>query len=313
MNKLIAVLGIFMSLNSFAEEPRLDFDKLWDYKKPAETEKKFRELLPQAKKNGKSYHLQLLTQIGRTLSLQDKFDDAYQILKEVSSQLTDETKVAKVRYLLELGRTQNTEKKGELANKTFQDAFATADKVGEWGYAVDALHMIAITYNYGKLESAQEKLKWEAKAIAYAESKDSVNAKKWLGSLYFNTGWSYHDLKRYQEALDTFIKAAELDKTNKSPDWILLDDRRTVAQMKRLVGKTEEAFSEQILLEKENIEKLGKPDGFVFEELGELYLIKKDEAKSKEYFAKAYPLIKDQLKEPKYEDRLKRIKKLGGL
>lgn len=302
-----------MSLNAFAEEPRLDFDKLWNYQKPAETEKKFRDLLPQAKEKGKSFYLQLLTQIGRTLSLQGKHSDAYSVLADVSSQLADEMQVAKVRYLLELGRTQNAEKKGEAANKTFQEAFALADKVNEWGYAVDALHMIAITHSYGKLDSPQEKLNWEAKAIAYAEGKDSLNAKKWLGSLYFNTGWSYHGLKRYNDALETFVKAADLDKANGSPDWILLDDRRTVAQMKRLVGRIDEAFTEQLQLEKENLEKLGKPDGFVIEELGELYLLKKDQKKSKEYFAMAYPLVKDQLKDPKYQDRIDRIRRLAGL
>ncbi len=301
MFKVLLTLGIFMSLNALAEEPRLNFDKLWNYQKPAETELKFRDLLPQAKKKGKSYYLQLLTQIARTLSLQANYQEAYKILADVSSQLTDDMHVAKVRYLLELGRTQNAEKRGELANKTFYEAFSIADKTKEWGYAVDALHMIAITYSYGALESAQEKLQWEAKAISYAESKDSTNAKKWLGSLYFNAGWSYHGLKLYKEALDTFIKAAELDKANSSPDWILLDDRRTVAQMKRLVGKIDEAFAEQEQLEKENLE------------LGELYLLKKDEASAREYFAKAYPLLKDQLGDEKYDDRLKRIKGLGGL
>lgn len=66
-----------MSLNAFAEEPRLDFDKLWDYQKPAETEQKFRALLPQAKEKGQSYIIQLQTQIARTLSLQGKYADAY--------------------------------------------------------------------------------------------------------------------------------------------------------------------------------------------------------------------------------------------
>lgn len=302
-----------MSFNVFAEEPRLDFDKLWNFKKPAETEQKFRSLLPNAKQNGPSYHLQLLTQLARTLSLQEKFQEAYQVLSEVSNQMTSDLTVAKIRYLLELGRTQNSEKRSEIANNTFREAFALADKLGEWGYAVDALHMIAITYNYGPQESQQEKLNWEVKAVDYAESKDSSNAKAWLGSLYFNTGRSYHGLQRYQEALDTFIKAYALDKANGSPDWILLDDRRTIAQMQRMVGMIDEAFAEQLALEQENIIKLGKPDGFVFEELGELYLVKKQDAKAKEYFAKAYPLIKDQLKEPKYQERLQRVKELGEI
>ena len=302
-----------MSLNAFAEEPRLDFDKLWDYQKPAETEQKFRALIPTAKQQGMSYYLQLLTQIARTMSLQKKYTDAYNVLSDVSQQMTDDMRVVRVRHLLELGRTQNAEKHCEVANKTFREAFSVSDKAEEWGYAVDALHMIAITYSYGSLESPQEKLNWEEKAVAYAESKDSLNAKKWLGSLYFNSGWSYYELKRYQEALVTFTKAYELDKANGSPEWILLDDRRTVAQMKRLVGQIDDALAEELQLEKENIEKLGKPDGFVFEELGELYLVKKNDAQAKEYFAKAYFILKDQLTDPKDQERLARIKQLAGL
>jgi len=302
-----------MSPTTRTEEPRLDFDKLWNFQNPSETEAKFRSLLPTAEAMGLSYVLQLQTQIARTHSLRSNFTEAYAILAEVLPKLTDKLYVAKIRYLLELGRTQNSEKKGALANKVFQEAFNLADQNSEWGYAVDALHMIAITYSYGTLESPIEKLNWEARAVAYAESKDSIYAKKWLGSLYFNSGWSYFELKRYPEALEIFTKAYQLDQANGAKDWILLDDRRTIAQMQRLTGKLEEAFLEQLRLEKENLEKLGKPDGFVFEELAELYLLRNEEAKAKEYFAKSYPLIADHLKEPKYQDRLDRVKILGGI
>src|SRR4051794_32155876 len=43
-----------------------DFDTLWDYAQPGETEERFRELLPAARASGdRNYHLQLLTQIAR--------------------------------------------------------------------------------------------------------------------------------------------------------------------------------------------------------------------------------------------------------
>lgn len=302
-----------MSLTTHAEEPRLDFDKLWKFNNPQESEQIFLKLLPEAKNKGQSYYLQLLTQIARTYSLQKKYLEAYTTLAEVATQMTDDLAVVKIRYLLEFGRTQKEEQKTEMANATFKEAFALADQSQEWGYAVDALHMIAITYLYPPLESAQEKLNWEVKAIEYAQSKDSKYAKGWLGSLYFNVGWSYHSLKQYDKALDIFLKAYEFDNDGTTEDWILLDDRRTIAQMKRMLGRYDEAFEEQLQLEKENIEKLGKPDGFVFEELAELYHVRKDEVKAKEYFAKAYPLVKEHLTEAKYQERLERIKQLGGV
>jgi tetratricopeptide (TPR) repeat protein len=307
------ILGVCMNLTAQAEELRLDFDKLWNYQNPSETEQKFRALIPEARAKGKSYYLQLLTQLARTQSLQDKYTDAYETLNEVSLGMTDVLQVVKIRYLLELGRTQNAERKAEIANKTFKDAFSAADQATEWGYAVDALHMVAITYSYGSLKSMEEKLNWEVKAIAYAEEKDSQYAKAWLGSLYFNSGWSFYGLDRFEEALEIFIKAYNLDKANGSDEWILLDDRRTIAKVKRRLGRIDKALAEQHQLEIENIEKLGKPDGFVFEELGELYLVKEDHAKSKEYFAKAYPILKEILKSPEDQARLDRIKKLAGL
>jgi hypothetical protein len=53
--------------------------------------------------------------------------------------------------------------------------------------------------------------------------------------------------------------------------------KRLAFLQKRFVGKLDEALAEELQLENENIEKLGKPDGFVFEEWGELYLVKNQE------------------------------------
>lgn len=54
-----------------------DFDSLWDYNHPAETERRFRELLPVATSSAdRSYCAQLLTQIARTLGLQRRFDES---------------------------------------------------------------------------------------------------------------------------------------------------------------------------------------------------------------------------------------------
>src|ERR1051325_153220 len=93
-----------------------DFDKLWDYAHPEETEKKFRELLPRAEKSGdKSYYAQLLTQIARTYSLRGKFAEAHATLDQVEAMLTDDLKLARVRYFLERGRTFNSSQQAAKA------------------------------------------------------------------------------------------------------------------------------------------------------------------------------------------------------
>src|SRR5438128_2095323 len=86
----------------------VEFDKLWDYAKPAETEGQFRALLPSAEASGDtSYLAQLLTQIGRAQGLQDRFDEAHATLDRVTTMLTDDMNLARVRYLLERGRVFN--------------------------------------------------------------------------------------------------------------------------------------------------------------------------------------------------------------
>ena len=93
------------SANAQASEI-LDFDKRWDYSNPDSTEAEFRSMLPAARASGDADYLaQLLTQLARTQSLQRKFDEAHEILDEVEGMLSDELKVARVRYLLERGQT----------------------------------------------------------------------------------------------------------------------------------------------------------------------------------------------------------------
>lgn len=63
-----------------------DFDKLWDYNHADDTERKFRSLLVEVQNTADlDYTAELLTQIARTLGLQRKFDEAHEILNQVSN------------------------------------------------------------------------------------------------------------------------------------------------------------------------------------------------------------------------------------
>jgi len=59
---LVALLSVEMAHSTF------NFDSLWDFAQPAETETKFRALLPEIESNP-SEHAQLLTQIARAQGL----------------------------------------------------------------------------------------------------------------------------------------------------------------------------------------------------------------------------------------------------
>ena len=120
-----------------------DFDSLWDYSHPDQTETKFLELLPQFPEKDPA-RLELLTQIARAQGLQREFNDAHLTLDQVENQLSIESSRARVRYLLERGRVFNSSKYPEEARPFFKQALTMAQELNEDFYAVDAAHMLAI-------------------------------------------------------------------------------------------------------------------------------------------------------------------------
>jgi len=166
---------------------------------PEKTEHAFRELLPHAKESSDlAYYAELLTQIGRTLGLQRKFDDAHKTLDEALPLLDEAHPRARVRYMLERGRVFNSAGEKDKAKPLFIDAWNIARNANEDVFAVDAAHMIAI------IETSDEALKWSETAVAFAEQSPNIAAKNWLGSLYNNIGWTYHGKGEYKKALDYF-------------------------------------------------------------------------------------------------------------
>ncbi len=104
-----------------------DFDSLWDYSHPDQTEIKFRKVLLQIPENDPAY-LELLTQIARTQGLQRKFDEAHQTLDQVEKALDENPSRAKVRYLLERGRVFNSSGHADEARPFFEQALDLAKR-----------------------------------------------------------------------------------------------------------------------------------------------------------------------------------------
>ena len=283
-----------------------NFDKMWDWNNPKVTEEKFRELLPTAEKSGdKNYYLQLLTQIARAQGLQGKFEEAHKTLDLVEKKLTDDLKIAKIRYLLERGRVFNSSGKKDKAKPFFIQAWDYGVKNKLDLYAIDAAHMMAI------VEPPEKQIDWSEKAIDLVEKSDDKRVKGWLGPLYNNTGWTYHDLGKYQEAMVLFKKSLKYREKIKDAQGTFIA-KWTIARCYRSLERYDEALEIQLALEKEITEKNLPTDGYVFEELGELYLIKEDKENSKKYFKKAYEeLSKDDWLQKNEPDRLKRIKQLA--
>jgi tetratricopeptide (TPR) repeat protein len=279
-----------------------DFDLLWDYDQPDRTEIKFREILLQFPEEEPAF-LKLLTQIARAQGLQRKFDQAHQTLDQVERRLKDSPSRHKVRYFLERGRVFNSSGKPEEACPFFEQALEMAKGLNEDFYAVDALHMLAI------LASPEQRLSLNLQAIELAESSQQDKARNWLGSLYNNTGWSYHDMGHYASALEIFEKA-EAWRRSKGQGKETHIATWCVARTLRSLGRIEEALSRQMKL---NEGSAGKEDGYVSEEIGECLLALSRLEEARPYFAKAYELLsKDEWLVEQEAERLTRLKELGA-
>jgi tetratricopeptide (TPR) repeat protein len=284
--------------------PMTDFDSLWDYNQPAETEQRFHELLPAAENSGdSSYHVQLLTQIARAQGLQRHFEQAHQTLDTAEKLLAPQLTRAHIRYLLERGRVFNSSDDKVRAHPLFLQVWQEATDAGEDFYAIDAAHMLGI------IEPPERQMQWNLKAVAIAEKRADERARNWLGSLYNNIGWTYHDAGNFDEALAIFHKALEYRQKQGKTDTIRIA-HWCIARTLRSLNRIDEALMIQQQLLAEHRAGDGE-DAYVYEELGEcLHLQNSSEAAP--FFAKAYALLsQDEWLRQNEPGRLERLKLLG--
>lgn len=288
--------------------PQSDFDALWDYEHPDQTEVVFRTLLPQAEHGpDRSYYLQLLTQIARTQSLQRKFAEAHQTLDSVKEELSAELVTPTIRYLLERGRTFNSSGQLGEALILFQQAWELACKHAEEAFfAVDAAHMLAIASG-----SFEEKIEWNTTALHYAEASTDERARGWCGSLYNNLGWTYHEQGGYERALEYFEKALQWQKKHKTARDVRIA-RWCIGRALRSLGRVPEALALQQELLSEWEKSGEEQDGYVSEEIAECLLVLERVAEGQPYFAQAYALLsQDPWLVAQEEERLQRLKQLS--
>lgn len=288
--------------------PQLDFDALWDYQHPDQTEATFRQLLAQAEHtHDRSYHLQLLTQIARAQGLQRKFAEAHATLDMVKDELSPELVVPTIRYLLERGRVFNSSGQPDEAQSWFRHAWELARMhETEAFFAVDAAHMLAIATS-----SIAEKITWNQAALDYAEASSDEQARGWCGSLYNNLGWTYHDQGAYQRALEYFQQAFAWQQEHGTTREVRIA-RWCVGRALRSLQRTTEALALQQELLAEWEKSAEEQDGYVFEEIAECLLTLGRAAESRSYFARAYALLSQDIWLVAQEnERLQRLKQLS--
>jgi len=281
-----------------------DFMSLWTYSKPAEPEQEFRTLLPAAAASGdETYFGILLTQLGRSLGLQQKFDEAHQVLDLAEEKIENGNAEVEIYYCLERGRALNSNNRKQEAKSFFEKASKVAIENNEDALAVDALHMEAIVENEPK-----DKLNKELEALHLAEKSENEKARKWLGSLYNNIAWSFMDMEEYDKAEDLFKKALAWqlengnEKTTNIAYW-------SIGRVKRAQQKYDEALAlmQELLVKKNNIDE----SGYTYEEIAENYLALNNANEASTYFEKAYAILsKDMWLQKNETSRLQRMKVL---
>lgn len=287
------------------DSPLADFDTLWDYDHPAQTEAAFRALLPQAHASGnRAYTLELLTQLARTQGLQRDFAAAHETLDQAQALLTAELSRATVRYLLERGRVLNSSGHPEEARPLFELAWEQGLACHEDFHTIDAAHMVAI------VAPPEEQLEWNRKGLALVERTTDARAQTWGGSLYNNIGWANHAQAQYHHALEAFQRALAWRHIQGDPREIRIAEW-CIARTLRSLGQVEEALRMQQALQ-EAWRSLGGSAGYVEEELGECLLTLERPAEARPYFAQAYvKLSHDPWLVATEPARLERLKGLG--
>ena len=305
---IVAACGKESTLTETRPSQPPAFDSLWNYDDPAGTESKFRELLPGAlTSSDPAYAAELLTQIARTQGLQQKFAEAHATLDQVDASLTAEMKTAKVRSRLERGRVLNSSGKAKDSVPVFIEALRLAQESGLENYAVDAAHMLGIA------EKGQEALRWNKEAILLAEAAKDPRARRWLGPLYNNTGWTYFDLGEYSEALKLFESDIEFRKSTATNVEVGIA-RWSAAKMLRHLGRVEESLKLQEELLDDSDRKNNDAEGYTREEIGECLMLLKRPKDAVPHFARAWELLHNDPWLSRDEPaRLGRLKKLGGL
>ncbi|HET9137642.1 MAG TPA: tetratricopeptide repeat protein [Candidatus Kapabacteria bacterium] len=290
--------------DSSSAQPALPvINKLWNFNDPATTRAKFLELVPKAESSGdKSYYLELLTQIARTYSLQENFTEAHKLLDTVERQLTSDLALVKVRYLLERGRTFNSANDQAKALPLFTEAVEIGKNIHKMGYAIDAVHMVAIAKSDPK-----EQVEWNLKGIEMA-NEDTMQ-KAWLHALYNNIGESYLRLKDYASAYHYFHLLAELqlEQYGKADIYTIKDEAKALT----LSGKPAEAL---MLMEEvsKKLESDKEQNGWIENELAEALYALDRKAEALPHFQKAYQLLLKDDYCVKFEpERLEHLKKMS--
>ena len=224
----------------------------WDFDDPAGSEERFRSEAGAADEPARSAWL---TQVARALGLQERYDEAHDVLDGV---VPGDPEVA-VRVALERGRLLRSTGDHEAARPLFEEAAHRASESSLDELHVDALHMVALCV------PEEERLAAHERALAAARSARDPSARDWDASILNNIGMCHADAGDHGAALVAFTEALECRERIGDTDRTRVA-RWMVAWSLRHLGRTEEAMALQQALHAE-LDAVGERDPYVEEEL----------------------------------------------
>lgn len=284
-----------------------DLDELWDFNQPALSEERFREALLSA---SGADALVLRTQLARAIGLQRRFEECAQELDVVevavaaadaAEEEPDEVPLVRTYLHLERGRQLRSSGHPEEAKPQFLAALDEAEAAGLDRLAADAAHMMAIT------EPGEKQIPWAERALSIARASSDDKARRWIGPVSHNLGWTLHDLGRLDEALALWEEEVGVWEARGETERLRVA-RWTVARGLRSLGRYDEALWIQ-----RQLKEIGPSDGYVDEELGELLLALDRPDEARPHFAKASELLSADAYLAEHEsERIARLATLGG-
>jgi tetratricopeptide (TPR) repeat protein len=173
---------------------------LWDFEDADGSAARLREQVDREESD--AGRAEVLTQLARVHSLRDEFDECEKLLQQAES-LAGDDGLVRVRVDLERGRKLRSSGDGAAAAPVFEAAFAHARELGEFWFAGDAAHMVAIS-------DPEQMVEWTHRGLELAESQP--DAAYWAGPLLNNLGWHYYEAGDYEHALEVFERALEVRK-----------------------------------------------------------------------------------------------------
>ncbi len=292
--------------------PLEDFDTLF-VGDLVQAEANLRALLPRAKKENHSIYLQILSQIALAQAVQKKFVQAHETLDQADKQLAKDDHLARVRLLLERGRVYFQEGKVDRAKPLFVQSYELSAHYGFDAHTINAAHMVPFVLN-----TAQEKIEWNQKAIKIAKTSESVKAQDWLGSLFNNLGQALLEAEQYESALDAFENALHYrEEEDLTPNIRVA--KWAIARTLRFLSRKEEALKICLALADEyeamvEDDALDIPETLLFSSRGLVYeeLAQLGGKNAKVYARKAHDdLSKDEWFCRLEKERLNRLEQMA--